>query len=55
MIACVQSLCETLQDGDCILIELALYLNDFTEQGKNLLRDVERTESCKARSVKIYM
>ena len=52
---CVQCLCETLNDGNCKLINLDVSRNNFTEQGKARLRDLERTESCKARDLKIHV
>ena len=51
---CLPLLCETLQDGHCKLINLYLSNNNFTEDGKSLLRDVERTECCKSRGLQIY-
>ncbi len=44
---CVHYLCETLQDGNCKLVELTISGNKFTEQGKSFLLDVEKTENCK--------
>jgi hypothetical protein len=50
---CLPLLCETLQDGHCKLINLYLRKNNFTEDGKSLLRNVERTECCKSRGLRI--
>jgi hypothetical protein len=50
---CLPLLCETLQDGHCKLINLCLSKNNFTEEGKSLLRNVERTECCKSRGLEI--
>ena len=50
---CVQCLCETLKDGNCKLINLGITRNKFTEQGKASLRNVNRTECCEARGLKI--
>ena len=47
---CVPLLCETLQDRNCKLTKLSLYGNQFTEEGRDLLRAVGTTEICKARS-----
>jgi hypothetical protein len=52
---CVQYLCETLQDGNCKLVELTISGNKFTEQGKSSLLDVEKTENCKVRGLEIHI
>ena len=52
---CLPLLCETLQDGHCKLNNLDLRENNFTEKGKSLLRDVERTECCKSRRLRIII
>jgi hypothetical protein len=52
---CLPLLCETLQDGNCKLIYLRVRENNFTEEGKSLLRDVERTECCKSRHLEIRL
>ena len=48
---CIPLLCETLQDRNCKLTKLSLGGNLFTEEGKTKLRDVAKTEACKARVV----
>ena len=49
---CIPTLCKTLQDGRCRLKTLRLYgNNEFTENGKKMLRDVQR----KARGLIIFV
>jgi hypothetical protein len=50
---CIPSLCKALKDGQCVLTRLWLILNNFTENGEKLLRDVENYESFKARGLQI--
>ena len=52
---CIPSLCKALQDGQCVLTRLFLLSNDFTENGKKLLRDTMNYESCKARGLRIIV
>jgi hypothetical protein len=50
---CIPSLCEALKDGQCILTKLSLRDNNFTENGKKLLRDITNYKSCEARGLQI--
>ena len=52
---CIPSLCKALQDGQCVLTELLLVGNNFTENGKKLLCDTMNYESCKARDLQIVI
>jgi Ran GTPase-activating protein (RanGAP) involved in mRNA processing and transport len=52
---CIPSLCKALQDSQCVLTRLFLLLNNFTENGKKLLRDTMNYESCKARGLQIVV
>ena len=46
---CIPTLCKTLQDEHCGLKILTFGVNGFTGNGKNILRDVEKSDVCKAR------
>jgi Ran GTPase-activating protein (RanGAP) involved in mRNA processing and transport len=50
---CIPSLCKALQDGQFVLTRLSLLDNNFTENGKKLLRDTMNYESYKARDLQI--
>ena len=50
---CLPLLCETLQDGHCKLINLYLRKNNFTEDGKSLLRNVKRTKCCRHLEIRL--
>ena len=53
---CIPTLCKTLQDERCGLKTLWLRDdNDFTDNGKKMLRDVEKSNVCKARGFRIYV
>ena len=44
---CIPELGKTLQDEHCVLIELRLGGNKFTEVGKKSLREIDTNEHCK--------
>ena len=50
---CIPILCKTLQDERCGLKTLNLSINTFTANGKKMLRDVEKSDVCKARGLTI--
>ena len=50
---CIPSLCKALKDGHCVLTILSAFGNNFTENGKKLLRDTMNYESYKARGLEI--
>ena len=51
---CIPTLCKTLQDEHCGLKLLRLWTNyKFTDNGKKMLRDVEKSNVCKARGLRI--
>ena len=51
---CIPTLCKTLQDEHCGLKTLGLRGNhEFTDNGKKMLRDVEKSNVCKARGLTI--
>ena len=50
---CIPSLCKALKYGQCVLRSLLLIGNNFTDNGKKLLRDTMNYESCKARDLRI--
>ena len=52
---CVPLLCETLKDRNCSLTVMNLEQNKFTEEYKNMLRNVANTKICKSRNLKIYI
>ena len=54
---CVPLLCETLKDRNCSLTLMGLRENKFTEEYKNMLRNVANTNICrpKARNLKIWI
>jgi hypothetical protein len=52
---CIPTLCKTLQDEHCGLKTLKLLLNGFTDEGKKMLRDLEKSNVCKARGLRIYV
>ncbi len=50
---CIPTLCKTLQDGRCGLKTLSLSHDEFTDNGSKMLRDVENSNVCKARGLRI--
>ena len=50
---CIPTLCNTLQDERCGLKLFFLPLNRFTDNGKKMLRDVEKSDVGKARGLTI--
>ena len=52
---CIPTLCKTLQDVRCRLKTLRLVANEFTDEGKKMLRDLEKSNVCKARGLRIYV
>ena len=50
---CIPKVCETMRDEYCTLNELVLGDCKFSERGKNVLRELETVEQCKARGLKI--
>ncbi len=52
---CIPILCETLQDERCGLKIVRLFSTGFTDNGKEMLRDVEKSNVCKARGLIIYV
>ncbi len=51
---CIPTLCKTLQDEHCGLKTLSLWANnESTDNGKKMLRDVEKSNVCKARGLRI--
>jgi Ran GTPase-activating protein (RanGAP) involved in mRNA processing and transport len=52
---CITSLCKALQDGQCVLTRLVLQGNNFSGNGKKLLRNTMNYESCKARDLQIVI
>ncbi len=52
---CIPTLCKTLQDGRCGLKTLSLSHDEFTDNGKKMLRDVENSNVCKARGLTIHV
>ena len=48
---CVPLLCETLKDRNCSLTVMNLEQNKFTEEYKNMLRNVANTKICKTRNL----
>jgi Ran GTPase-activating protein (RanGAP) involved in mRNA processing and transport len=52
---CIPSLCKALKDAQCVLTRVSLLLNNFTKNGKKLLRDTMNYKSCKARGLQIVV
>ncbi len=50
---CIPTLCKTLQNERCGLKTLSLYDNKFTDNGREMLGDVENCNVCKARGLSI--
>ncbi len=50
---CIPTLCKTLQDGRCGLKTLRVSVNELTDNSKEMLRGVEKSNFCKARGLKI--
>ncbi len=48
---CIPTLCKTLEDERCGLKTLSLLPNKFTDNSKKMLRDVEKSNVCKARGL----
>ena len=52
---CIPTLCKTLQDERCGLKTVWLLMNGFTDNGRKMLRDAEKSNVCKARGFRIYV
>ena len=52
---CIPTLWKTLQDGRCGLKALFLQINEFTDNGKKMLSDLEKSNVCKARGIRIHV
>ena len=52
---CIPTLSKTLQDERCRLKTLGLLINGFTENGEEMLFDVEKSNVCKARGLHIML
>ncbi len=53
---CIPTLCKTLEDERCGLKTLSLFgNNEFTDNGKKMLRDVVKSNVCKARGLTIHV
>ena len=50
---CIPSLCEALKDERCALTKLLLCSDDFTDNGKKWLRDIQN--SCKFRGLELHV
>ena len=50
---CIPSLLEALQDERCALTGLVLWSNNFTDNGKKRLRDIQN--SCKSRGIQLIL